>query len=139
MLGKPDFFRCNDDDDDDEMLTAMMIMMTTMTIIKVTIFNNYSPKPEANNCFSIITQVIIEISIKQRNVKFYHNLPLLIRVHTRLLVSTCHAMHSYRVKTNQKVIYRGLYSYPQWLSFITLFQNNAFLLLRHVERVCKSF
>ena len=41
------------------------------------IFNNYSPKakwiftnihePEANNCFSIITQVIIEIP-KQRNV-----------------------------------------------------------------------
>ena len=30
---------------------------------------------EANNCFSIITQVITEIS-KQRNVKFYHNLPL---------------------------------------------------------------
>ena len=34
----------------------------------------------------------IEIPIKQRNVKFYHNLPLLIRVHTTLLVSTCHAM-----------------------------------------------
>ena len=43
----------------------------------MTIFNNYSPKakwiftnihePEANNCFSIITQVIIEIP-KQRNV-----------------------------------------------------------------------
>ena len=41
------------------------------------LFNNYSPKakwiftnihePEANNCFSIITQVIIEIT-KQRNV-----------------------------------------------------------------------
>ena len=46
---------------------------------------------------------------------------------------------SYRVKTNQKVIYRGLYSYPQWLSLITLFPNNHFLLLQHVERVCKSF
>ena len=37
------------------------------------IFNNFSPiftnihEPEANNCFSIITQVIIEIA-KQRNV-----------------------------------------------------------------------
>ena len=31
-------------------------------------------EPEANNCFSIITQVIIEIPIKQRNVEFYHNL-----------------------------------------------------------------
>ena len=31
-------------------------------------------EPEANNCFSIITQAIIEIPIKQRNVKFYHNL-----------------------------------------------------------------
>ena len=54
------------------------------------LFNNYSPKakwiftnihePEGNNCFSIITQVIIEIPIKQRNVKFYHNLPLLIKL-----------------------------------------------------------
>ena len=44
------------------------------------IFNNYSPKakwiftnihePEANNCFSIITQVIIEIP-KQRNVTIW--------------------------------------------------------------------
>ena len=40
------------------------------------IFTNIH-EPEANNCFSIITQVIIEIP-KQRNVKFYHNLPLLI-------------------------------------------------------------
>ena len=37
------------------------------------IFTNIH-EPEANNCFSIITQVIIEIPIKQRNVKFYHNL-----------------------------------------------------------------
>ena len=55
------------------------------------IFTNIH-EPEANNCFSLITQVIIEIPIKQRNVKFYHNLPLLIRVHTTLLASTCHAM-----------------------------------------------
>ena len=31
-------------------------------------------EPAANNCFGIITQVIIEIPIKQRIVKFYHNL-----------------------------------------------------------------
>ena len=36
--------------------------------------------------FTIITQVIIEI-LKQRNVKFYHNLPLLIRIHTTLLAN----------------------------------------------------
>jgi len=35
------------------------------------IFTNID-EPEANNCFSIITQVIIEIP-KQRSVKFYHN------------------------------------------------------------------
>ena len=55
------------------------------------IFTNIH-EPEANNCLSIITQVIIEIPIKQRNVKFYHKLPLLIRVHTTLLASTSHAM-----------------------------------------------
>ena len=51
-------------------------------------------------------------------LQFYHNLPLLIRVHTTLLASMCHAMpfwtralkkrhflwHSYRVKTNQNVV-----------------------------------
>ena len=47
------------------------------------IFTNIH-EPEANNCFSIITQVIIEIA-KQRNVKFYHNLPFLTGVHTTLL------------------------------------------------------
>ena len=31
------------------------------------------------------------------------------------------------------MIYRGLYSYPQWLPFITLSPNNVFLLLQHVE------
>ena len=40
---------------------------------------------------STFTQVIIEIP-KQRNVTIYHNLPLLIRVHTTLLASMCHAM-----------------------------------------------
>ena len=63
------------------------------------IFNNYSPKakwiftnihePEANNCFSIITQVIIEIP-KQRNV--LPQFAIVIRVHTTLLTSMCHAM-----------------------------------------------
>ena len=33
----------------------------------------------------------------------------------------------------------GLYSCLQWVRFITLFPNNVFLLLLHVERVCKSF
>ena len=35
--------------------------------------------------------------------------------------------------------FRGLYSYRQWVRFITLFPNNVFLLLLHVEQVCKSF
>ena len=54
-------------------------------IIEVEIDNNKQlfasgniHEPEANNCFSIITQVIIEIP-KQRNVKFYHDLPLFRR------------------------------------------------------------
>ena len=46
---------------------------------------------------------------------------------------------SYRVKTNQNVVYHGLYSYRQWVHFITPFPSNVFLLLLHVERVCKSF
>ena len=118
------------------------------------IFTNIH-EPEANNCFSIITQVIIEIPIKQSNAKFYHNLPLLISESSynaaRINVSRNAFLNSrseekkhflwrsYWVKTNQKVIYRGLYSYPQWLRFITLFSNNVFSLLRHVERVCKNF
>ena len=46
------------------------------------------------------------------------------------------------VHTGQKQIkmwFRGLYSYRQWVPFITLFPNNVFLLLLHVERVWKSF
>ena len=35
--------------------------------------------------------------------------------------------------------FRGVYSYRQWVRFITLFPNNVFLLLLDVERVCKSF
>ena len=74
--------------------------MSFILIFLLKIFNNYSPKakwifanihePEPNNCFSIFTQVIIEIP-KQRNVQFYHNLPLFIRVHTTLLASMCRA------------------------------------------------
>ena len=123
------------------------------------IFTNIH-EPEANNCFSIITQVIIEIP-KQRNVKFYLNLPLRVRT-TRFCSQInwtwtwtwmCHAMpfwtralkkkhflwHSYCVKTNQNVVYRGLYSYRQWVRFITLFPINFLVLLVHVERLCKSF
>ena len=50
--------------------------------IQFLIINNYSLKgkwifsnvhePEGNNCFSIITQVTIEIP-KLKNIKFYHN------------------------------------------------------------------
>ena len=35
--------------------------------------------------------------------------------------------------------FSGLYSYRQWVRFITLSPNNVFLLLLNVERVCKSF
>ena len=41
------------------------------TMIVAWIFTNIH-EPEANNCFSIITQVIIEIP-KQRSIKFYRN------------------------------------------------------------------
>ena len=43
------------------------------------IFTNIH-EPEANNCFGIITRVIIEIP-KQRSVKFYLSLGLDIRQH----------------------------------------------------------
>ena len=62
-------------------------------------------------------------------LKFYHNLPLLISESSyhaaRINVSRNAFLNSrseekqhflwrsYRVKTNQKVTYRGLYSYPQ--------------------------
>ena len=74
----------------------LIIIISSIIIIKQLfasgswIFTNIH-EPEANNRFSIITQVIIEIP-KQRNVKFYHNLPLFIGVHTTLLASMCHAM-----------------------------------------------
>ena len=58
---------------------------------------------------------------------------------TRALKKKHFLWHSYSVKTNQNVVYRGLYSYRQWVRFITLFPNNFLVLLLHVERVCKSF
>ena len=91
------------------------------------IFNNYSPKakwiftnihePEANNCFSIITQVIIEIP-KQRNVSIlpqfavvdnssYHAARINVSRNASLN-SRSEEKHflwrSYRVKTNQNVV-----------------------------------
>ena len=111
------------------------------------IFTNIH-EPEANNCFSIITQVIIEIP-KHRNVKFYHNSLLANKLNLNLNLNVSRNAFlnsrseentfSYRVKTNQNVVYHGLYSYRQWVRFITLFPNNFLLLLLHVERVCKNF
>ena len=48
-------------------------------------------EPEANNCFGIITQVIIEIP-KQRNVTIWPQFAIVDKVHTTLLASMCHAM-----------------------------------------------
>ena len=70
----------------------LIIIISSIIIIKQLfasgswIFTNIH-EPEANNRFSIISQVIIEIP-KQRNVKFYHNLPLFIG--SRLCVTQCH-------------------------------------------------
>ena len=60
--------------------TLEMDIIAQVCFLRVYLINNYSPKvkwiftsiqeTEANNCFSIITQVIIEIH-KQRSVKFY--------------------------------------------------------------------
>ena len=54
------------------------------------IFTNIH-EPEANNCFSIITQVIIEIRI-QRNVTILQQFAIVISVHSTLFASMCHAM-----------------------------------------------
>ena len=107
-------------------------------------------EPEANNCFSIITQVIIEIP-KQRNVKFYHNLPLFIRVHITLLTSMCHAMpfSARALKKHLTFIPSGKKQIEMWFIVVyTLIDNEYasvlfsltifFLLLLHLERVCKS-
>ena len=49
-------------------------------------------------------------------------------------------VHTVWSKTNRNLVYRGLYYYRQRVHIITLFPNNFFfLLLLHVERVCKSF
>ena len=86
-------------------------------------------------------------------LQFYHNLPLLIRVHTTLLASMCHAMPFWTRALKEKKTFSLTFIpgknkpnviswsvlYRQWVRFITLFSNNVFLLLLHVERVCKSF
>ena len=78
------------------------------------IFTNIH-EPEANNCFSIITQVIIEIP-KQRNVTIWPQFAIVDKVHTTLLASMCHGMpfwiralkknhflwRSYRIKNKSK-------------------------------------
>ena len=58
---------------------------------------------------------------------------------TRALKKKHFLWRSYRVKSNQNVVYRGLYSYRQWVRFITLFPNNFLYCFCNVERVCKSF
>ena len=115
------------------------------------IFTNIH-KPEANNCFGIITQVIIEIP-KQRNVTILPQFAIVDKssYHAARINASRNAFfnsrseekkiflwRSYRVKTNKNVV-SCLYSYRQWARFITLLPNNVFLLLLHVERVCISF
>ena len=95
-------------------------------------------EPEANNCFSIITQVITEITIKQRNIKFYHNLQKFLKgkseaykkliciiqnVHfqvgvggfncQQILTKISLVIFNVVVKNKSNVVYRGLYSYRQ--------------------------
>ena len=96
---------------------------------------------------NIITQVIIEIP-KQRNVTIfpqfaivdkssYHAAP--INVSRNAFLNSRSEEKTFSLtfipgKKQIKMWFRGLYSYRQWVRFITLF-----LLLLHVERVCKSF
>ena len=105
-------------------------------------------EPEANNCFSIITQVIIEIP-KQRNVTILPQFAFVGKSHAARINVSRNAFLNSRSKENIffdvhtgwkqiKMWFCGLYSYRQWVHFITLFPNNVFLLLLHVERVCKS-
>ena len=115
------------------------------------IFTNIH-KPEANNCFSIITQVIIEIP-KQRNVTILPQFAIVgksLYDAARINVSRNAFLNSrsegknifFDVHTGLKQIkmwFCGLYSYRLWVRFITLFPSNVFLLLLHVERVCKCF
>ena len=99
------------------------------------IFTNIH-EPETNNCFSIIAQVIIEIPIQQRNVKFYHNLPLLSSYHAaRINMSRNAFLNSHsEEKTFSLTFVPGKNKSKSDLSWsVTLFQNNAFLLLRNVE------
>ena len=129
---------------------------------EVLIINNYSPKakwiftnihePEANNCFSIITQVIIEIP-KQKNVTIlpqfaivdkssYHAARINVSRNPFLNSRSGKRKHflwrSYWVKINQNVVsWSVLLSTMGTLHYS--FLNNVFLLLLRVERVCKSF
>ena len=79
-------------------------------------------EPEANNCFSIITQVIIEIP-KQRNVTFYHKTFSLTFIPGK----------------NKSKCGLSCSVFLSSMGTITIFPNNVFLLLLRVERVCKSF
>ena len=115
------------------------------------IFTNIH-EPEANNCFSIITQVIIEIP-KQKNVTIlpqfaivdkssYHAARINVSRNPFLNSRSGKRKHflwrSYRVKINQNVVsWSVLLSTMGTLHYS--FSNNVFLLLLRVERVCKSF
>ena len=76
------------------------------------IFTNIQ-EPEANNCFSIITRVIIEIP-KQGMLQFYHNLTSYHAAHmnvshnaflnSRSEEKKHFLWHLYRVKTNHNVV-----------------------------------
>ena len=73
-------------------------------------------------------------------LQFYHNLPLLIRAHNTLLASMCHVMPFWTRTLKKKNIFfdfdtgkkqikmwfRGLYSFRQWVRFITFFSQTMF-------------
>ena len=89
-------------------------------------------------------------------LQFFHNLTLLIRVHTTLLSSMCHTMpfwtRALKKKTFSLTFIPGKNKskcgfvactlidngYASLLFFLTMF-SYCFLLLLHVEQVCKSF
>ena len=54
------------------------------------IFTNIH-ETEANNCFSILLRRLQKY-LNKGMLQFYHNLPLLIGVHTMLLASLCHTI-----------------------------------------------
>ena len=102
-------------------------------------------EPEANNCFSIITQVIIEMP-KRRNI----NLSLLIRVHAARVNVSRNTFFSSRsekkffdvdivVKNKSKCGLSWLYAYRQRVLVFTLFPNSffsyCFCMLSEFEKV----